>query len=321
VLRAIEAGQTQAGFDPDVLDETIRKLQGLARGEARCRPIDIDALGRRVAKAVDPTVARPLVVDRVLGTLAGINDIGPVEIEPELDLPLWRFLADASPDWLLPGVGDLPEHRVVALATNPAFVEALLVGANHQTLGELRWRNLPLASRWSPLRKFWHRTAGGLDIQPIKTWPLSTALGDAALQPNNLGSEAVVVFRTRLFRRYPATVVYLYKADTAWTLPVDDVPLADADKRWPTFTGTIGDDVTFFGFPIKPSELAGYWVVLEEPVTGYRFYTEKPTAQPSLPEGHADTLYGQVGNNAAQYARTTFVVPVRVMIGKLMESP
>ncbi len=42
-------------------------------------------------------------------------------------------------------------------STNPTFVESLLVGANHQTTAELRWRNVPLTTRWSPLRKFWQR--------------------------------------------------------------------------------------------------------------------------------------------------------------------
>lgn len=305
ILALLERGNAPP-FEPADLDAALAKLATLRRREPACRPVDVDALGRAVAAAVDPTAARPVVVDRVLGTLKGINDIGPVELEPELDLPLWKFLDEASPDWLLPGVADLPEHRVVGLGTNPAFVEAMLVGANHQTLGELRFRNLPLATRWSPLRKFWHRAAGGLDIVPIRTWAGGSAFGSAALQPAGVGIEAVVVFRTRLFRRYPATVVYLYKADPNWPTPPDDLP--GPNRIFPSFTGTIGDDVTFFGFPLPPSALADHWVVLEEPPSGYRFYTEKiggPIA---------------IGNDAAEYAYNRFAPPVRVLIGALLES-
>jgi hypothetical protein len=124
---------------------------------APCRPVDLDRLGGVVAAAIDPTVAQPPAVRRVLSTLPGITHIGPVEIEPELDLPLWSFLSNSAPDWMLPGASDLREGDVVALSTNPAFVQSLLVGANHQVTAELRWRNLPLVTRWSPLRKFWHR--------------------------------------------------------------------------------------------------------------------------------------------------------------------
>jgi hypothetical protein len=306
IQRLLDNGVPPA-FEPADLDDALAKLAPLRHRERPCRPVDIDALGRAVAAAIDPTVARPVVVERVLGTLTGIEDIGPVDLEPELDIPLWSFLSDASPDWLLPGIGDLPEHRVVALGTNPAFVEAMLVGANTQTLNELRFRNLPLVTRWSPLRKFWQRPGGAFDIRPIGTWPGASPFGGASLQPAGVGIEAVVVFRTRLFRRYPATVVYLYKADPNWPTPPDNMP---GTHVFPTFTGTIGDDVTFFGFPVPPSALADHWVVLEEPPSGYRFYTEK----------HGDPLPPIGGSDAAIYAYNRFALPVRVLIGALLES-
>ena len=305
VLQLLDRGVAPQPLEPTDLDDALAGLAQLRHRQRPCRPVDLDALGRAVAAAVDPTVARPVVVDRVLGTLTGVKDIGPVELEPELDLPLWKFLSDASPDWLLPGIGALPEHRVVGLGTNPPFVEAMLVGANGQTLNELRFRNLPLTTRWSPLRKFWQRAGGAFDINAIRTWPDVSALGGAGLQPAGLGIEAVVAFRSRLFRRYPATVVYLYEKALNWLTPPDDMPGA---KIFPTFTGNIGDDVTFFGFPVAPAALLDHWVVLEEPPSGYRFYTEK----------NGDPLV--VGNNAADYAKNRFALPVRVLIGALLES-
>lgn len=296
-------------FDPGDVIDIIGGMGGLAGKPTPCRGFLPGRLGDAVGAAVDPTVARPVVVDRVLGTLDGVDDIGPIEIEPELDLPLWRFLADASPDWLLPGVGDLPQDRVVGLATNPAFVEALLVGANHQSLGELRWRNMPIAPRWSPLRKFWQRAGGRLDIAPIKNWPAAAGFGAPQLEPaGNPGTEAVVVFRTTLFRRYPSTVVYLYR-DNDWVPPPNGQPLLDADKRFPTFTGSIGPDVTFFGFPVPPEELKNHWVVLEEPPGGYRFYNSRDNV--AVPAGATA--------DGADFAIQTFAVPVRVMIGRLIE--
>jgi hypothetical protein len=272
-----------------------------------CKPVDLGRLSSVVAGAIDPTVARPPAVERVLSTLPGITHIGPVEIEPELDLPLWSFLSEKAPDWMLPGAGDLMDGDVVALSTNPTFVEALLVGANHQAVAELRWRNLPLVTRWSPLRKFWQRKAKDVDILPIKTWPGASALGTPALVPDNRSAEAVVVFRTSLFRRYPATVVYLYPAAPNWAEP-NQADNLTGQRVLPTFTGTIGKDITFFGFPVAPEALKTHWVVLEEPPAGYRFY------QKIMVGPHA----GVAADSASNFAYQRFALPVRVLIGELM---
>jgi hypothetical protein len=222
-------------------------------------------------------------------------------------VPLWSFLSDDSPDWMLPGAGDLIDGDVVALSTNPTFVEALLVGANHQATAELRWRNVPLVTRWSPLRKFWQRKANEMDIVPIKTWPDTAALGTPALVPPQREAEAVVVFRTSLFRRYPATVVYLYPAPPNWAAPPETDDLTD-DRVPPTFTGTIGKDITFFGFPVKPDALKTHWV--EEPPAGYRFYQN--AVKPPLPVPAA------LANSASNFAYQRFALPVRVLISELM---
>ncbi|SEF01877.1 hypothetical protein SAMN05519104_7798 [Rhizobiales bacterium GAS188] len=301
-----------AGPFPDA-DQSLLEWPGWMRTHAPrepCNPVDLDKLAAVVTAAVDPTVARPPAVRRVLSTLPGVTHIGPVEIEPELDLPLWSFLAARSPDWMLPGAGDLVDGDVVALATNPVFVESLLVGANYQATGELRWRNIPLASRWSPLRKFWQRASGEFDILPIRTWPEATALGGAPMAPAGRAAEAVVAFRTSLFRRYPATVVYLYPADPPWTPPPASAGLDPNKHKPPTFSGTIGPDITFFGFKLPPEALKTHWVVLEEPPAGYRFYHK--AASPAVP--HPLALDGTSSNFALQH----FAVPVRVLIGPLL---
>jgi hypothetical protein len=114
----------------------------------------------------------------------------------------------------------------------------------------------------------------------------------------------VVAFKTPLFRRYPSTVVYLYAADAAFTPPGAGDVLVDANRVEHVFTGTIGSDITFFGFPIDPGKLADYWVVLEEPPAGYRFFEQSAA------------LVGD--SSAANYAFNRFALPVRVLIGPLL---
>jgi hypothetical protein len=297
-------------------DRTILEWPGWMREHAPpvpCRPVDLVGLAAVVTAAIDPTVARPPAVGRVLSTLPGMTHIGPVEIEPELDLPLWSFLASRAPDWMLPGAGDLVDGDVVGLSTNPVFVESLLVGANHQAAAELRWRNTPLVTRWSPLRKFWERKAGDVDILPVKSWPDVAPLGSAVLVPPGRSAEAVVAFRTTLFRRYPATVVYLYPAARHWA-PPDPMDHLDPDRVLPTFMGTIGGDITFFGFAVPPSALETHWVVLEEPPTGYRFYHKPVSPPPPAPPA------GVATDSSSNFAYQRFAVPVRVLIGPLLGS-
>jgi hypothetical protein len=139
----------------------------------------------------------------------------------------------------------------------------------------------------------------------IRSWPDTDALGTPALAFGGRGAEAVVAFKTPLFRRYPATVVYLYPADpTTWEPPLPGSALTLPDRKDPTFTGTIGDDITFFGFKVPPEDLKTHWVVLEEPPAGYRFYA---TAHDTKPE-----------TNAANIAYNRFALPVRVLIGPLL---
>jgi hypothetical protein len=254
--------------------------------------------------------------------------LAPPDLQPELDLPLWKFVSEYAPDWMLPGVGLLPSDRVVAVKTNPVFVESFLVGANHQTLGELRWRNIPVMAGWSPLRRFWQHPvmpapAGPpVDIAPISDWPQGLPLGDPSHRAGILGGgeNLVVVFRTELFRRYPATAVYLVSALAGAAPDWTTVP-SPSDAGWtpidPIFTGKIGTDVFFFGFPVASAAAADHWLVLEEPPPGYRFYTQAPAVDSC--ELRASFGAAASAKNGAEYAAETFATPVRVFLGALLE--
>ena len=71
--------------------------------------------------------------------------------------------ATAQREWLLPGAHTPRDGEGRPGPSNPAFVDALLLGMNTQTLGEPRWRGLSVASGGTPLRRFWdaHRSDAG----------------------------------------------------------------------------------------------------------------------------------------------------------------
>ncbi|WP_049561968.1 hypothetical protein [Nonomuraea sp. SBT364] len=303
-------------LQPEDLIDLVRQTPP----EQECRPLpDLGAFADSVAAAVDPEADRPVAVRRVLGTLRGLREplLAEPDVAPELDIPLWRFLADHAPDWLLPGAGDIPPDRVLAVQSNPSFVEAVLLGANAQTIGELRWRNLPITSRWTPLRRFWQRIdvegdAVATDLRPVVAldtgqplWPEATGLGDDTHQSDpERGAELVIVLHTELFRRYPATAVYLAPnpGGTGEWSQVPDVDNAGTLREYAAFSGRLTPDLVFFGFGLPPAAGEDHWLVLEEPPPGYRF------RRPS----------GGGAPDAAGFAAVTFAPPTRVFLGNLL---
>ena len=257
--------------------------------------------------AFDPTTPDAAARTRVLATIAGLDPaqpLAPPETSVGLDRPVWRDVDTAFKEWLLPGVAALPDDSVIAVETNPAFVDALLVGMNSQLVNELRWRNIPVATGCTPLRSFWQRADGATgarvdDIVGVADWPQGSDLGGPDHRPGGIaGRDLVIVVRGRLFLRYPTTVVYLTSALVGGVASFDTDPPPDAVHLLPTFQGRIGADVTFFGFQgVDPDAIATSWVVFEEPPAGYRFAND--TSLATRPE---------------QWAAEAFARPVRVLI-------
>jgi hypothetical protein len=294
----------------DLIEET-----GTRPPDRPCRPVDLAALDDAIRRAVDPRGEDALVRRRVRDLIHGLDDepLAPTEFCPDFDLPGWRVLRDHAPDWLLPGAGKLPMHRVVALETNLAFSDAFLVGLNTQALGELRWRNIPIRGDCTPLRRFWERVDPGAntadqDIRGIAEWPTATSdtLGSLTHVPvGSPGENLVLVFHTPLFRRYPGTLVYLFPAGGP---PLNrfsvqpDLEVNPAQRIFPTYQAEIQPEYPFFCFPVDADALMSHWVVVEEVQRGYRFYNRGGRAVSSA---NAD---------GSAFARAAFVEPTRVII-------
>jgi hypothetical protein len=310
----------------ELLDAQAESLIGqLLRPEYPddCVPIaDLGVVARSVLDGISPMVARPVVVARVLDGFTGVRqpELVPPDLALELDIPLWSFLKEKAPDWLLPGAGEVPVDRLLALQTNPDFVDGLLVGANQRALGELRWRNVPVVAGWTPLRRFWQRiedsgNAPAVDIRPVldilsppppgaPVWTDTSVLGAAEHQHDGAGPRLVILLHTELFRRYPTTLVYFLPKPAgvaAWQIDVESITTTPI---WPNLSGTLNPELVFFGFPLAPEAAADHWLVLEEPPPGYRF---KP------PTGDQQGM-----TDAAAYANETLYHPVRAFFGNLL---
>jgi hypothetical protein len=195
---------------------------------------------------------------------------------PRLPFPLSRKLEVLAPDVFLPGVGVLPDDFIMAVQTNPRFVEALMVGANHEMGREMLWQGLPTDQRGTPFQHFWQRLDGKTDIECIHQWhvvPLGTQPGMTPM--------LVLLIRGQLLVRLPNLSIYAYKIvdkekRPGGTNPPDDgtseMDTGDPTKYIvPVLRGHLGRDISYVGFPIDPKDIGNYFFVIEEHMTEPRF--------------------------------------------------
>jgi hypothetical protein len=299
---------------------SLKELAGSLVTEERppaCAPVNLGTLAGGVGDAIDPTGPAPFAATQALGTIGGLDAqaLTPPQAAPDIDLSFWRLLRDERPDLLLPGADQLEPDGVVAVETNPTFVDAFLVGVNTQALAELRWRNLSMLSRWTPLRSFWDRIEGELrarDIIPIADWTDASELGAAGHQTASASStDLVLVFRSPVFHRYPDTLVYLFPPVTDGGEPDwdSDPDFSAGGASLPIFQGRLGGELTFFAFDVSPATARGLWVVLEEVQSGYRF---RNAEHPNW--SAAERARFQNPADSADLADVAFADPTRVLI-------
>jgi len=290
-------------IDKQSLANELKRMGG---GGYECEPVDLVGLVKQLDRIIDPTSADAPARRRVLGPISGLDEppLAPVEPCAALDLQAWRFVRDHAKRWLLPGAELLEANGVTALETNAVFVDAYLIGLNQQTVGELRWRNLPVRSGCTPIRRFWDVVDGAGaahdDVKGIALWPPASLLGDASHRPPAApATELVVVLRTELFRRYPDTLIYLVPVNGSFVNPPPD-PAVVAHVK-PVFVGEVERDVPFFGFPVPPCAAKDHWVVIEQVPHGYQF-------------ANVSSSVGAGATDGGSWAAKTFVQPVRVFL-------
>ncbi|MEH1031114.1 hypothetical protein V6W11_25515 [Micromonospora profundi] len=267
---------------------------GTSAGRIRARDGDRRRRLRVAQPTVPPTTPLPATVRaaidapaviaagvRSVVTVAGIGTVGALpsrlSVDPRFDRPLYERLCALSTEYLLPGIGLVPDESVGLLRTNGAFVEAFLVAANHELAREFRWREYPTALDGTWLRRFWNAAGGGDDIGAVSGWRRTASLGGSS----QTSADLVVLVNGTLPRRYPEALVYLVEAqwsriDGAW----HRVERIGGDVQTPTLAGRIQPGSVFYGFDLDaetargttdPDEPAGYFVVFEEVPHAPRF--------------------------------------------------
>jgi hypothetical protein len=276
-------------------------------------PLALEGVTRTVLKAVEPVRAFPRRLGPILkvgnveiGTyigesyrdkvpLAPAERIVPVMAYPDIRKPMYEPLRDISSDLLVPNLRLIEPNTISLMVKNQPFIEAYMVGLNHEFARELLWREYPTDQRPSTFRQFWDvSTVANIaslppkefeeslrDITRLHEWSSLTLLGEhnnrrspsdppeTAATPV-LKRSVVLVIRGDLLKRYPNTIVYAQRAkwgqgpDYALRLVLWDetgeginTNPADPNIRLPLFKASVAPDIHFVGFNLSVEEVRG----------------------------------------------------------------
>jgi hypothetical protein len=275
----------------------IETSKGLGRVPATMQ-LDLDTVATDIVVETNPTMTVPR------WTLAGLqiparifDQIGEAFVEamayPEFDIPMYEPLAAAGNDLFVPNLHLVEPDSVTLLETNQSFIEAYMVGLNHEFARELLWREYPTDQRGSYFRQFWDvrkKIAEAADpdvareelkdIEELHRWPSSNDLGDNDNREAGVEAEEelVLVMRGELLKKYPNTVITAQKA--AWQTTDGDIDKAlerefdDSEKPMkPLYEARVAPDIYFFGFDLTVLEARGDDTVDDKP--GYFFRIEE----------------------------------------------
>lgn len=267
------------------------------------KPLDVTQVATSIATSLNPAVTIPR------WTWAHVSIPGWIraQMEPEvfteamayprIDYPMYEPLAKISAELFLPNVNLIEYNSITLLETNQEFIEAYMVGLNHEFARELLWREYPTDQRGSTFRQFWDVStllasdvkshAGKTeeeiremyrDIPKLHRWSRTDKLGehDHRQAPGEPESEEVVLaIRGELLKKYPNAVVYAHKA--VWAPKSNSDATFDKSKsrllykpeegdksepafaviRTPLYRAQIEPDITFFGFKLGVKEAKG----------------------------------------------------------------
>lgn len=279
-------------------------------------------LKANILRQLDPAAT---VLTAVRDTFPAVQSLDVPRFAPSFPQPMYEPLRDAFPDMLLPGMGRVPANSIALLQTNPSFIEAYLVGLNHEMSRELLWRGFPTDQRGTYFRQFWDIQGDLLgsseqerearrDIVPIGTWADDSRLGAHAAGGSPEG-QMVLLIRGDLLRRYPRAMVYAVEG--VWSADGTRRELGD-HELYPLFQATQAPDITMLGFALTKSVVRGaddrgnnghpgWFFVLQEQPTEPRFGLDAATTFGGAPDHWPDLSWGHLAASRDALTQLAYV--------------
>ena len=224
---------------------------------------------------------------KAIMTVAGLteaeltDEIKPIWRSPEVPVPTVNLLKEVNAQALIAGSDKIPNNSISLFEENRAFIEAFLVGMNHEMNNELRWREFPTDMRGTIFKRFWGKgldmnDPSGDDIDSIHKWrgKLGTHVSEDAV---NIDPSLIILIKGDIIRKLGNPIIKLRISGT------DGEPLTDnPDDYPPQFMGKVGPDTSYFGFDISEStvrsNLNQAYFIIYEPAGSFRFGLDVGTA-------------------------------------------
>ncbi|MFO0401943.1 MAG: hypothetical protein ACK52P_09585 [Alphaproteobacteria bacterium] len=235
------------------------------------------------ADLVRPIVelSRALPAAKVRATIGGLSvaevaAVKPIWRAPSLPFPLVEDLLAVEPSAILSNAAALPQNTIAFFEENRAFVEAFMVGANHEMNNELRWREFPTDMRGTVFARFWNRTDGATgDIPEIHRW--RGTLGSHFPPGDDNAPNLIVVIRGDIVRKLRRPILEINFA----AQPNTFVPYGGQRHEF-VFRGSLGPEIAYWGFNVSRQavQAAGNrcFFVIYEPMGEFRFGLDVATA-------------------------------------------
>ncbi|HEY0375617.1 MAG TPA: hypothetical protein VGC87_01515 [Pyrinomonadaceae bacterium] len=284
------------------------------------------AMGSRAAGQPVKTlsVAPAAQADAPLSEAPAEQSTDLARFAPTFTSPMYEPLRDYFADVLLPGLEHVPANSVSLLMTNPKFVEAYMLGLNHEMSRELLWRDYPADRRGTYFRQFWdvsghtsQERSQLADITPVADWRDDTHLGEHS-GGSASAAQIVLVIRGDLINRYPRSLIYALEAQ--WSGSAARVP--GTSELYPMFRVTRAPDITMLGFALTQQQArgadapaagspggAGWFFVLQEQPTEPRFGLDVATDQTfgTKPTKWSDLSWAHLAANADSLRQIVYV--------------
>lgn len=276
------------------------------------QPLSIAASVNDIVRNINPMLTIPRytfgqvsIPGRVIDAL---NEEKFVEamVYPEIDIPMYKPLLDTGVDKFVPNLNLIEPNSITLLETNQRFIEAYMVGLNHEMSRELLWREYYTDQRGSYFRQFWdvssYLNAEGTDadtlreklrdIPPIHRWSRRSQLGDHdhREEGGDKEEEVVLVIRGELLKKYPNAVVYAHRAKWATDengerqldepRDFDDSEAASIVIKTPLYEAKADPDIHFFGFDLTVLEAKGGSGKEEDDKAGWFFVIKERPGEP-----------------------------------------
>jgi hypothetical protein len=263
----------------------------------------LDAPGLDLVAKLDPLTTVPARIQARLTSGSGrlpawlradwFDDhrIEPAMACPRFHEPMYEPLDRYDREWMVPGLGRIERPDMTTLlATNNRFVEAYLVGLNHEMGRELLWREYPTDQRGTYFSSFWTHDPELVADMHEAPW-LTGGVGSHVKA--ELDGQIVFLVRGDLIRRYPGVVAHAVRQaqDGAVRKTENGIPLFEFAKdehtpRETLFHIHLPPNILLVGFALTAAEIRqgdfAWWFTLSENPTEPRFGLDESRDPPLL---------------------------------------